>query len=195
MSEQLAPSSTQELSREFPAVAEREYVEAQLSIPMAVDGEIKEILKLTSLISFDRDEPITNSAGYRQFQFVISEWEVGGFSELLNEWVTFTLSDCVQPQSVMMASTTEADFPASVIYSSIFDVYVGKRRVAEMVSGLGIGNDVTTVPPTNTVNWQKTFTLGGGVETMPGACTCMSASSTPSAEFTERMAQFRAVRS
>lgn len=192
MSETLSTRTSEQ--RSFPAAAEREYVEAELSIPLAVDGEVKEILKLTSLITFDRDEPITNASGYRQLQFQIAEWEVGGYSDLLGEWVTFTLADTVQPQSLVLASTLESDFPASVVYSSIFDVYVGKRLVAEKVSGLGIGNDLESLPPTKSVHWQKTFTLGGGVETMPGACADVSASANPSLEFTARTEQFRAAR-
>lgn len=157
----------------FPPEPELEHEQSELNIPLLVDGEVQEMLRLTSLLKMNRGTPITNAAGYRQFEFEITEWEVAGFSEVLGEWVTITLADTPQPRSVCVSQTAGVDYPAIITYSAVYDVYVGKQRTEANVTGLGVGVDVMTIPPRNHVHFQKAFGLGEGVEAINGQCQAM----------------------
>jgi len=161
---QLAPQT------EFPPVPGTEYQRSELNIPIVADGDVKEVLKMTAVLQLDRGAPVTNAGGHRQFEFAIETWEVAGYSEFLSEWVTITLSDTAQPRSLAIAQTAAADYPAIIVYNAIFDVYVGKRLVAERVTGLGVGVEAYEVPPRVGIQFQKAFPLGPGIEASAGAC-------------------------
>jgi len=158
------------LQTEFPPVADVEFQQSELNIPIVSGGEVKEILKMTAVLRLDRGAPVTNAGGHRQFEFAIEQWEVAGFSETFGEFVTITLSDTPQPRSLAIAQQAGNDYPAIIVYNAIFDVYVGKRRVAEKVTGLGVGVDAYEVPPRVNIQFQKAFPLGGGIEASAGAC-------------------------
>jgi hypothetical protein len=187
------PTPTPTTQPEFPPNAQTEYEESELSIPVVANGEVKETLKLTGLLRMERGEPITNAAGYRQFEFTIAQWECAGYSDYLKEWVTISLSDGPQPRSVCLANQQNADYPAMIVYNAIFDVYAGKAKVSPGTTGLGVGADVEQIPPRNHVHFQKAFPLGNGVETIAGTCADMATMS--AADFERRAAEFRAYRS
>jgi hypothetical protein len=166
-SPQLIPLAPQ---TEFPPVPGTEYQRSELNIPIVVDGEFKEVLKMTAVLELDRGAPVTNAGGHRQFEFAIKTWEVAGYSEFLSEWVSITLSDVQQPRSLAIAQTASEDYPAIIVYNAIFDVYVGKRLVAGQVTGLGVGVEAYEVPPRVGIQFQKAFPLGPGIEASAGIC-------------------------
>jgi hypothetical protein len=155
---------------QFPPIAEVEYQQSTLTIPIIANGDVKEFVKMTAALQLDRGAPVTNGGGHRQFEFAIATWEVAGFSEFLGEWITITLSDTPQPRSLAIAQQAGADYPATIVYNAIFDVFVGKRLVAEKVTGLGVGVDAYEVPPKVSIQFQKAFPLGPGIEATAGAC-------------------------
>ncbi|HEX3960742.1 MAG TPA: hypothetical protein VHZ03_29670 [Trebonia sp.] len=155
---------------QFPPVAEVEFQQSTLSIPIVANGDVKEVVKMTAVLRLDRGAPVTNAGGHRQFEFAIETWEVAGYSEFLGEWITITLSDSAQPRSLAIAQQAGADYPATIVYNAIFDVFVGKRMVAEKVTGLGVGVNAYEVPPKVNIQFQKAFPLGQNIDAVAGAC-------------------------
>lgn len=177
----------------FPPEPELEFERSELSLPLVVDGEVKETVRLTSLLKMDRSAPVLNAAGVRQFEFQISEWEAAGFSEVLGDWVQITLSpDTPQPKSVCVAQQRGADYPAIIVYNAVMDVYVGKRLVDPQYVGLAVGVDVEQIPPRNHVHFQKAFDLGPGMYIMAASCAAMSTMEPE--EWETKAAEFRKLR-
>ncbi|HKS99911.1 MAG TPA: hypothetical protein VJT31_10305 [Rugosimonospora sp.] len=189
-----APQSTRPARQqtEFPPVPGIEYQRSELNIPIVANGEVKEIVKMTAVLELDRGAPVTNAGGHRQFEFAIKTWEVAGYSEFLQEWVTITLSSTPQPRSLAIAQTAAADYPAIIVYNAIFDVYVGRRQVAAQVTGLGVGVEAYEVPPSVSIQFQKAFPLGEGIEASAGACD--EEASLTVEEFRAQAAEFTAIR-
>ncbi|MEO5876964.1 MAG: hypothetical protein ABIQ26_18365 [Streptosporangiaceae bacterium] len=177
---------------EFPPVAELEFQQSELSIPILADGEVKEIVKMSAVLRLDRGAPVTNAGGHRQFEFSIEQWEVAGYSEFLGEWMTITLSDTPQPRSLAIAQQATSDYPAIIVYNAVFDVYVGKRIVASQVTGLGVGVDAYEIPPKVNIQFQKAFSLGLNIEASAGACA--EEAKLTVGEFTAMAEEFRALR-
>jgi hypothetical protein len=106
-----------------------------------------------------REPPLRNGLGLRQFEFYIDAWELSNtYSRGLNNDVTFTLSDTVQPKSICFAHQREADYPAMIVYNAVYDVYVGRERIIEKQPGTAIATPVHEIPPRNvTVAFEKPF--------------------------------------
>jgi hypothetical protein len=120
-----------------------------------------EVLHLESFLKLKRSAP-SNHSHIRQFEFQIIEWEVAGISQLLSGPVGFCLSATPQPKSVGIAIRSDSDFPATIVYSGIYDVYVGKECVLTNQSGIGVGRGVMQIPPRGiTVTFQKGFSIWG----------------------------------
>jgi hypothetical protein len=177
----------------FPPEPEMEFERSELSLPLVVDGEVKETLRLTSLLKMNRSAPVLNAAGVAQFEFSIVEWEAAGFSEVLGDWVQITLSPGIpQPKSVCVAQQRGADYPAIIVYNAIMDVYVGKRLADPQYVGIAVGVNVDQIPPRNHVHFQKAFELGPGMNIMAAVCATMS--SLPPQEWETKAAEFRRLR-
>jgi len=177
----------------FPPEPELEHERSELSLPLVVDGEVKETIRLVSLLKMARSAPVLNAAGVRQFEFIIVEWEAAGYSEVLGDWVQITLSpDVPQPKSVCVAQQHDADYPAIIVYNAVMDVYLGKRLADPHYVGLAVGVDVTQIPPRNHVHFQKAFNLGDGLDIMAAVCTAMS--SMEPEEWERKAAEFRKLR-
>jgi len=72
--------------------------------------------------------------------------------------ITFTLSDTVQPKSICIARQRETDYPALIVYSAIYDVYLGQERIIEKQAGVAYASPVWEIPPRNvTVAFEKPF--------------------------------------
>lgn len=150
--------------KEFPADGELEYERSVIRIPFALKGQ-KETDRQVEIMTFDaymrllREAPIRNGLGVRQFEFYIDAWELTNtYSVGLNTDVTFTLSDTVQPKSICFANSRESDYPATIIYNAVYDVYVGKERVIEKQPGTAMATPVWEIPPRNvTVAFEKPF--------------------------------------
>lgn len=125
------------------------------------------------------------------FEFQILQWEVTGHSKAIGGHISFTLSDCAQPRSVVVAMQKGSDFPATIVYNAVFDVFLDKKRVLTSQIGLGVATGITQIPPRADVAFQKAFEFGE-LRFAGGLCAC-GASLTPT-EFEEGVAKVRAVR-
>ncbi|GAA1767368.1 hypothetical protein [Luedemannella helvata] len=177
----------------FPPEPELEHERSELSLPLVVDGEVKEVIRMESLLKMQRSAPVLNAAGVRQFEFIIVEWEVAGFCETLGDWVQITLSPNIpQPKSVCVSQQHGSDYPAIIVYNAIMDVYLGKRLVDPQYVGLAVGADVMQIPPRNHVHFQKAFNLGEGLDIMSASCATMA--SMPPEEWETKATEFRRLR-
>ena len=159
----------------YPSEPGVELERSVVSIPIHVgsDEMPAEILKLDALMKLRRASPTVNSVGIRQFEFRIEEWELYGYSSILKSNVTFTLSNTVQPMSVCMAEQHNSDFPATIVYSAIYDVYLGNQCVVYQQPGVAFAQGIKSVPPRGVmIAFQKQFERDGiGFEA--GACGAM----------------------
>lgn len=154
----VVPASAEQ--RGFPEYGEIEYEQSVITIPLYVKGveEPAEILKLDAYMMLVREEPARNGLGYRQFEFTIADWELIGFSELLDAWVTFSLSDTIQPKSLGISLQKDSDYPAMIVYSAIYDIYIDGKRIVKDQPGVAFAKNVFEVPPRNiTVAFEKPF--------------------------------------
>jgi len=150
-------------AKAFPADGELEYERSVIRIPFVLKG--REETSAVDVMTFDaymrllREPAIRNGLGLRQFEFYIDAWELTNtFSQGLNAHVTFTLSDVIQPKSICYANQRGADFPATIVYNAIYDVYVGAERIIEKQPGTAIATPVRQIPPRNvTVAFEKPF--------------------------------------
>jgi len=146
----------------FPSYAETEYEQSIITIPIyAGNREPVEILKLTAFMRLEREKPSRNGLGHRQIEFTIADWELYGYSEFLDANVTFKLSDVpVQPKSLVIALTEKSDYPAMIVYSAIYDIYIDQKLVAKDQPGVAYAKNVYEIPPRNiSVAFSKPFSL------------------------------------
>jgi len=156
----------------FPENEEIEYERSSLSLPVGKDGEILETVQLDAFLKLHRFKPQT-ALGIRHFEFQILRWEVLGKSEVFGGQIGFSLSDVPQPRSVCIANDSSSDFPATIIYNAIYDVYLNGCCVMQNLPGLGIGRGVMEIPPRDIpVTFQKPFHLTEWT-IINGACNAM----------------------
>jgi hypothetical protein len=178
-------------SNSFPDFEETEYEGSVLRMPVYQDGKLVETLALRALLKVDRYVP-TTVLGHRQFEFLIREWEVIGKSKAFGGWLSYNLSDTPQPKSVCRAVNADSDYPALIVYCALYDLYLNSKRVYANVPGLGIGKDVTEIPPRGIpVGFQKPF-ASGGLVVEAGMCTEMFSLGID--EYNAEVAEIRALR-
>lgn len=146
---------------EFPGYPEVEYERSVIRIPLRFgnDTEPREIVELTAFMKLEREAPVRNTIGYRQFEFTIREWELFGYSEVLGAHLSFAASmEAVQPKSLCVALQKEADYPALIVYNAIYDIYLDGRKLVSQRPGVAMARGVVEIPPRNiTVAFQKPF--------------------------------------
>jgi hypothetical protein len=146
--------------RSFPDYAEVEFEHSIITIPIILNGETEpaEVLKLDAYMKLDRERPVRNGLGYRQFEFTIDAWELHGYSKVLDAYVTFKLSDTVKPRSLGVSLQKDRDYPAMIVYNAIYDIYLDDVKVAENRAGVAFATGVMEIPPRNiTVAFHKPF--------------------------------------
>lgn len=142
----------------------------RLKIEKGWPGKPAEILVNDAYMMLELGTPVRNYVGYNQFEFQIREWELIGYSEILQQNVTFTLSKTVQPRSLCRANNKAADFPAEIYYSAIYDVYVGKSQIVANQPGIAYAKNVRSIPPRDvTVAFEKPFESAAFIFG-PGCC-------------------------
>jgi hypothetical protein len=106
-----------------------------------------------------REAPIRNGLGFRQFEFYIDAWELTNtYSRGLNGNITFTLSKVEQPKSICIALQRESDYPATIVYNAIYDIYFDREKIVENQPGVAYATPVREIPPRNvTVAFEKPF--------------------------------------
>jgi hypothetical protein len=162
----LSARDLQERQKGFPDEPEVEYERSVIRIPFYLKGKVRgEKDREVDVMAFDaymrllREPPVRNALGLRQFEFYIDAWELTNtYSKGLNADVTFTLSDTVQPKSVCVAHQRDSDYPAMIVYSAIYDVYLGRERIVTNQPGVAYASPVREIPPRNvTVAFEKPF--------------------------------------
>lgn len=146
--------------RGFPDYAEIEYEHSIITIPIMLNGESEpsEVLKLDAFMKLDREKPVRNGLGYRQFEFTIDAWELYGYSKVLDAYITFKLSDTIKPKSLGVSLQKNKDYPAMIVYNAIYDIYVNDVKVGENRAGVAFATGVMEIPPRNiTVAFNKPF--------------------------------------
>lgn len=148
---------------EFPPHAEVEFERSVIRIPIRFTGdtEPQEIVELTAFMRLEREAPVRNTIGYRQFEFTIRNWELFGYSEVLGAHISFVASpDVVQPKSLCVALQKDSDYPALIVYNAIYDIYIDGRKIISQRPGVAMARGVVEIPPRNiTVAFQKPFAI------------------------------------
>jgi hypothetical protein len=146
----------------FPDYAEVEYEHSIITIPIYLGGdrEPAEVIKFDAFMRLDREKPVRNGLGYRQFEFTIEAWELYGYSKALGANITFKLSETVKPKSLGVALQKKKDYPAMIVYNAIYDIYLNDVKIGENLAGVAFATGVMEIPPRNTtVAFNKPFIL------------------------------------
>ncbi len=196
----LTPDLLRQREQAFPPEAEMEYERSVIRIPFQLksaaggrSGRDVDVMAFDAYMRLLRMAPTVNGLGYRQFEFYIDAWELTNtYSKGLNADVTFTLSDTAQPRSLCISLARDADYPAMIFYSAIYDIYLGNERILERQPGTAVATPVREIPPRNvTVAFEKPFNS----ELFSfSAGTCEGMRSITAAEFEEGARQARQVR-
>jgi hypothetical protein len=89
-----------------------------------------------------------------------------GRSQLLSEKfntdvaITFSLTPPPQkqPRSICFANQEGSDFPATIIYSACYDVFMNKEKIIDAQMGIAICTPIIGIPPRNVmVAFEKPF--------------------------------------
>ena len=168
----------------FPVGRQVEFEGSTISIPITVqlrNGWIStEEIDFQAFMRLELDRRRVNQLGRTQFEFNIAVWELHGRSELLSEKlgeeanITFSLSPPPQkqPRSICFANQDGADFPATIIYSACYDVFVNREKIIDAQMGVAICTPVVEIPPRNVlVAFEKPFEDRlRGISFRPGCC-------------------------
>jgi hypothetical protein len=118
---------------------------------MQTEEQPAEILNLTAYMRLVRGAPIVNTLGIKQFEFQIDAWELVGYSKVLGKNISFCLSRTVQPVSICMSeqaySKGKSDYPARIIYSAVYDIYLNDERIVANQPGIAFATGVRQIPP------------------------------------------------
>lgn len=168
----------------FPVGRQVEFEGSTISIPITVqlpNGWIStEWIDFQAFMRLELDRRIVNQMGRTQFEFNIAVWELHGRSELLSEkmgrdaFVTFSLTPPPQkqPRSICFANQDGADFPATIIYSACYDVFVNDEKIVDAQMGVAICTPIVELPPRNVlVAFEKPFEdRARGIAFRSGCC-------------------------
>lgn len=125
-----------------------------------------EEVDLKAFMRLELDRRVKNQLGRTQFEFNIVVWELYGRSQLLSEkfgkdaYITFSLTPPPQkqPRSICFANQEGSDFPATIIYSACYDVYLNKDKIIDAQMGIAICTPIVSIPPRNVlVAFEKPF--------------------------------------
>lgn len=154
----------------YPVGRTIEFEGSTITIPIVAqlpNGWIStEEVDLKAFMRLELDRRTKNQLGRTQFEFNIVVWELYGKSELLSEkfgaeaTITFSLTPPPQkqPRSICYANQEGPDFPATIVYSACYDVYVNKDRIIEGQMGVAICTPIVSIPPRNVlVAFEKPF--------------------------------------
>lgn len=154
----------------FPVGSQIEFEGSTISIPIQAqlkNGWIStEYIDFKAFMRLGLERRIKSLAARTQFEFNIEVWELHGRSEILSEkfdtdaYITFSLTPPPQkqPKSICFANQEGADFPATIIYSACYDVFIGDKKIVDAQMGVAICTPVMGIPPRNVlVAFEKPF--------------------------------------
>ena len=167
----------------FP-LGRTEFEGSTITIPITVqlpNGWIStEEVDFTAFMRLQLGSRVRNILGRTQFEFAIEVWELHGRCALLSEkmgrdaQITFTLTPPPQkqPRSICFANQVEHDFPATIIYSACYDVYVNREKMVDAQMGVAICTPVVGIPPRGVlVAFEKPFEdRKNGIAFRSGCC-------------------------
>ena len=154
----------------YPVGRTLEFEGSTITIPITAqlpNGWIStEEVDFKAFMRLELDRRVRNQLGRTQFEFNIVVWELYGRSELLSEKfgaeasITFSLTPPPQkqPRSICFANQDGPDFPATIIYSACYDVFVNEEKIIDGQMGVAICTPVVGIPPRNVlVAFEKPF--------------------------------------
>lgn len=154
----------------FPVGKTVEFEGSTITIPITAllpNGWIStEEVDFKAFMRLDLGRRVKNQLDRTQFEFNIEVWELYGRSQLLSEkfgtdvHITFSLTPPPQkqPRSICFANQEGPDFPATIIYSACYDVYVNKDKMIDGQMGVAICTPIVSIPPRNVlVAFEKPF--------------------------------------
>lgn len=110
-------------------------------------GEIEEP-RLTAVLELRRGRKRTDADGKAAMDIRIQSWKARGPSKLLGDDIELIVKTGKgQPKSLVTANQVGADFPATMTFNVVSDLYVGDRLVAKDSPGQAINESMETIPP------------------------------------------------
>lgn len=122
-------------------------------------GETED-LALSTMMKLRRSKPVRSNSGIRIVSVDLLTWSSKGYSPMLQKTIEYKLSRGVlQNKSIIEGNSVDSDFPASMTFNALFDVYVGRQLVASGISGTARANNLSRIPP----DGDDLFTVNKGV--------------------------------
>lgn len=123
-------------------------------------GALLETLEFDGRIMVERGDPYTNSDGFRQIDFEVTDWQATAWSEILGSLVTYGTDDATeQPLSWIVAQQQGVDFPATFVFNLYFDASVYGAIFFHHHHGRPEGHDFFEVPPSGNRPTSPTMTI------------------------------------
>lgn len=154
----------------FPVGRSLEFEGSTITIPIAASlpngWNTEEEVDFKAFMRLELDRRVRSQLNRTQFEFNIVVWELFGRSELLSEKfgqevnITFSLTPPPQkqPRSICFAHQEDADYPATIIYSACYDVFVNAEKIIDAQMGVAICTPIVGIPPRNVlVAFEKPF--------------------------------------
>lgn len=154
----------------YPVGRTLEYEGSTITIPITAqlaNGWIStEEVDFSAFMRLELDRRVRNQLGRTQFEFMIAVWELFGRSTILSEKfeaevnITFSLTPPPQkqPRSICFSNQEGADFPATIIYSACYDVFMNKTKMIDGQMGVAICTPIVSIPPRGVlVAFEKPF--------------------------------------
>jgi hypothetical protein len=154
----------------FPVGQVIEFEGSTISIPIRAqlkNGWIStEEIDFKAFMRLNLERRVISQLNRTQFEFMIEVWELHGKSEVLSEkfgtevQITFSLTPPPQkqPKSICFANQSGADYPATIIYSACYDVFINEEKIIDAQMGVAICTPIMGIPPRNVlVAFEKPF--------------------------------------
>ena len=108
----------------------------------------REDILLSSSMELSRGMPYSLASGRRAIDVQIRDWRARGTSRLLGKAIEYRLSPGVaQPGSAVIAEGAGSDFPATMTFNALFDVYIGDELIMREMNGTARATGLTSIPP------------------------------------------------
>lgn len=131
-----------------PAGIDIVYHDLRIRLDVGDTGEGNETVTMYGKMVIRRGDPYRNKEGRAQIDFQVLSWEASGWSWLLNQALTYVLSEGVeQPTSTITAEQEGSDYPARFDFNVIFDARANNMTVFTQHQGRPEGHGFMTVPP------------------------------------------------
>ena len=154
----------------FPVGQVIEFEGSTITIPIQAqlkNGWIStEDVDFKAFMRLNLERRVISQLNRTQFEFMIEVWELHGRSEVLSEkfgkdvQITFSLTPPPQkqPKSICFANQSGSDYPATIIYSACYDVFMDEEKVIDGQMGVAICTPIMGIPPRNVlVAFEKPF--------------------------------------